>query len=140
MKIAINDPDHPHGTYLMAEDFYKVAGTKTKLNYDILVAKFLYGHSVELALKSYMRCHGFSAELLRSREYGHRSDRMYGESIAYLGFQYKEKPGDAAIIAHIADPNEKYFKSGYRRLEPLSDVESLVRRILDGVRPFARNA
>jgi len=74
----------PFGMFNMAESYFRAAralkAAKLKGTHPDHPVAFLYYHSIELYLKSFLRLHGHSAKELASRKFGHQTAALVGRA------------------------------------------------------------
>jgi hypothetical protein len=133
----------PLGFYHLAEDFHRAAvhssalrETKPRLHYG-LVLYHLHTHSIELALKAFMRAKGVDVKDLKNK-CGHG---MTGLMTAAIERKLKvRKPKRSQQILGRLDQLGKvqtfrYFEAGILSLPALEEVREFNERMLTAVRP-----
>lgn len=133
----------PLGFYHLAEDFHRAAvhsahlkDTKPRLHYH-LVLYHLHAHSIELALKAFLRAKGIDVKELKNRF----SHGMMGLMTAATERKLKvPKPKRSLQILQRLDQLGKvqtfrYFEAGFLSLPALDEVRHLNERLLASVRP-----
>lgn len=133
----------PMGFYHLAEDFYRAAihsaglqDTKPRLHYS-LVLYHLHAHSIELALKAFLRAKGIDVKELKNKF----SHGMTGLMAAATERKLRVgKPKRSLQILERLDQLGKaqtfrYFEAGFLSLPALHEVQQLNERMLLSVRP-----
>jgi len=135
------DRYNPLGFYNLAEDFYRAAAVcqaavenrRIRLRYDF-VLYHLHTHSIELALKAFLRAHGLSVAELKKLSHGLVA--IYERCVS-LRMRVK-KPKRTAQVAQWLDELSRtqtfrYFEMGTLTLPTLAEVQSANERILSSV-------
>jgi hypothetical protein len=120
---AAEDRSTDFGTFNFAES-YRHASDRLRLSkikalsFDAPI-RFLYYHSIELYLKSYLQSHGISAAKIKSR-YGHRFRKLERGCAKFgLNLDYE----DSEVIALIDGDNfwdARYLATGFKTLATLN--------------------
>ena len=110
-----------------------------------LVAYYLVGHSVELALKTFLIGRGVSIELLRGRKYGHNLAALLTECRRRrMGTVVKLSARELNVIRLINEmyvaKELEYRVTGSRALPRYAEVVSLAERLCKGVEFYAARA
>jgi hypothetical protein len=150
-KISIEsdelDRTPPISVFLSAESFLlsarhlraALAEKELKLRFTMPIY-YLYSHALELTLKSFLRCKGFSVRQLASREFGHKLQVLWDACIENgLGGQEVNKAFVAQVV-ELLDPfavdfEFRYVKVGIKSLPTLDAVENAVLDLMVIVRP-----
>jgi hypothetical protein len=145
MTESSPDRHSPLGTYHLAEDFFKAAvqlaaaqdNGQLRLRFATLIHFHLHCHSVELALKAFLRATGTGTEDLR-RQFGHNLQRLLDAAFA-VGLTLGADKGRVRAVVewlniHGRAQTFRYFESGYMQLPSLEDVQQSNSYILLAVR------
>ncbi|MBU4118362.1 MAG: hypothetical protein KJ555_06360 [Proteobacteria bacterium] len=108
-----------------------------------LVAYYLLGHAIELALKSYLLVRGLSPNDLRRWAYGHKLDVLLAECRRRrFGIAVKLTPPELKLIQHFSEiyagKELEYQFGGTRALPQYADLVSLTERLSEGVFEYAK--
>lgn len=101
---------------------------------------YLYTHALELTLKSFLQCKGFSAKHLASREFGHKLQVLWDACIEKGIGGHAVNNAFVAQMVELLDPfavdfEFRYIKVGLKSLPTLEAVESAVLDLMAVVRP-----
>ena len=141
MNEAI-DHHAPLGFYNLAEDFYKAAilcaNARDKREVRFLfshVPYYLHSHSIELALKAYLRTHGVTeAELKKSFRHGFVDLLAKCEQ---LGLKFRKPKRTRQLVDFLNELTKqqafRYFYGGIKQQPELSEVRDGNERILAAV-------
>jgi hypothetical protein len=102
---------------------------------------YLLCHSVELALKAFLKTKGFSDDLMKSKELGHNLTRLMDESLRH-GLADVVKMDDTALeIIHVVDEYYRtkgfeYLLPGFKTYPRLEDLEAVVKKLITEIGPW----
>lgn len=104
-------------------------------------AYFLVGHSIELAMKAFLRASGISVAALRSRTYGHDLERLIRESrkrkLGRLVKLSKNEVLAVCLLSATYKPKElEYIATGSCRLPILDELEGIAGKLVAGLQQF----
>lgn len=107
-----------------------------------LVAFYLVGHAIELALKSYLIARGLTVEDLRGRKYGHKLNALLAECRKRrIGLAVKLSAKDLQTIRGLnetyAAKELEYQFGGSRTLPPYADLVNVAERLSVGMLGYA---
>jgi hypothetical protein len=137
--------------FLSAESFLQCAQKLHKLHESnelrlrfSMPIYYLYCHSLELVMKSFLRAKGLSTQQLGSRKFGHKLEKLWEECLRQ-GLQPVQKK--SAIITEVIrslDPfaeayKFRYIEVGYQCLPALDDVQSAVSDLVACIRPICHD-
>lgn len=123
--------------YLTAADAVrgsKVAGT------DEIPAMFLYGRTIELALKAFLLARGETTQCLRKKELGHDLSALYRLARRrQMGREVLLAKREADAVERLSGPYAakrlEYRRSGPYSLPMTPAVASAAKRLVRGLRP-----
>jgi hypothetical protein len=145
-----DDRWEPMNFYSSAEDYYRSAiciveacrDGRLHLNFSTSVPYYLFSHSVELALKGFLRAKGIKKDVLKNK-YVHKLHKLLKDSISHgLPLDDLER-GEAEKWLEEYDRegiNFRYVRSGLISLTDIMTTKSNVERILSVVRPTCQEA
>jgi HEPN domain-containing protein len=136
----------PMGLYYLACSYHEAARVLTNVrlegSHPGLPISFLYFHTIELFLKSFLRLHGHTvSELRSSRKFGHNFGAMRTRA-SELGLKFTAK--DIRLIRHIrltdAFMRSRYLQTGYYPETPIEALEQTAKSLRELVRfEFKKN-
>ncbi len=100
---------------------------------------FLVAHSIELALKAYLRDRGLSLDELRER--GHRLDECWKLAIEHgVEDLVQLTQDDVGVLKTINDLHAstqlRYIQTGFTQFPVFGPLQELARKLLDAICPF----
>ena len=100
---------------------------------------FLVAHSIELALKAYLRDQGLSVDDLRER--GHRLEECWQLAIKHgVEDHVQLTKEDLSVLQLISDLHAstelRYIQTGFKRLPVFGPLQQLARKLLDTICPL----
>lgn len=128
------------GTWRLAEQYLTAAKTLQPVNpADGFVSYFLYGHALELTLKSFLVSQGSNNKKLK--RIGHDLGRALRSASRHAPFKnIPVSDRDRVVIAGLAgyyrDKEFEYLITGYKRLPLLEDVRDVCERMQRQVKPL----
>lgn len=136
------DRHSPLGIFNLAEDFHRVANHlllgALRLRFQHLLVLSNNVHSIELALKAFLRATGSSNNDLKVK-YGHNLDRMFGDAVhngLSLGVSQEKTRFIVNWLNDLAkDQVFRYFETGALNLPDLEEVDARNALLLHAVKP-----
>lgn len=133
------------GTWRLAEEFAKAAqliSDQGDMFHEPIVAFFLFGHAIELALKSFLI--GQSVPEDELRRLGHDLEACLDRARKCGGFEVHLSEDDHATIAalnpYYRGKEFEYLVTGLKSFPTLGAVEGTCRRLLEQTKPLADRA
>ncbi|MCO6418173.1 hypothetical protein JYK14_18680 [Siccirubricoccus sp. KC 17139] len=142
---ALQDRHSPIGIYYLAEDFLRAAAQSAmaqdsgelRLRFTHFVTYHLHCHSIELALKAFLRARHVSNDALKFK-YGHNLKIMLRDACAE-GLALQSYEAHTHVIVDWLNACGKaqtfrYSETGYFELPALTDVRATNERLLSAVK------
>lgn len=146
-EADVIDPSPPIAIFLSSESFFQT-GQCAQQAYDngVLPLRFempiyyLYCHSMELAMKAFLRAKGASDKELRARRIGHSLAKLWEICLAqHHGFDLPTRLTLNAIIplldGYATNFEFRYVKTGLKTLPTLREVRDACARLIAAARP-----
>ena len=129
----------PLGLFNFADSYHKAANALQKANvrstHSDSPIYFLFYHTVELYLKSFLRLHGHSPQELRSsKKFGHRTCCLT-ERAAQLGLDFMDEDRQIFSLMSTTDAiiRSRYLETGYFTWPTLEGLNRLCNSLRESV-------
>lgn len=137
------------GFYLLAVDYWKSAVYiqngrdcgKVELRFKHTVPYYLYVHSIELALKAFLRAKGIEKAKLSTRRYGHNLESLLRKCIQRgMRVDKHERIVVEWLNAFVDDHAFRYLRPGFQQLPADIDVRQACQGILETAKTACEEA
>jgi hypothetical protein len=137
------------GFYFLALDYWKSAmhindareQGELKLRFPHTVPYYLYVHSIELALKAYLRTKGVSKKELSRKKYGHNLETLLAECVRRaMSVAKHETIVVEWLNTFVDDQAFRYLRPGFQSLPADIDVRRACKALLDRAKSACEQA
>jgi hypothetical protein len=138
------DQTNSMGLWTHANEFYQASCILVQPENEGLLhpSYYLVSHSIELALKAFLRGNGVSLEDLKNqRKFGHDLEKVFNKCIqlgleSFLPITEKDKFAIITINDYYKTKELEYIVTGFKRYPKMELLTSFNARLLDSIRQF----
>ena len=138
------DQTNSMGLWTHANEFYQASCILVQPENEGLLhpSYYLVSHSIELALKAFLRGNGVSLEDLKNqRKFGHDLEKVFNKCIqlgleSFLPITEKDKFAIITIYDYYKTKELEYIVTGFKRYPKMELLTSFNARLLDSIRQF----
>jgi hypothetical protein len=132
------------GLWTHAQEFYVASCVLVQPEHSHLIdpSYYLISHSIELALKAFLRGNGISLDELKNfKKLGHDLEKLLERAVSlelelYLMLSQKDKFAISEINEYYKNKELEYIVTGYKSYPKIEFLISFNGKLLNGIRQF----